>query len=82
MEDFKNVHRELEVLRNSGYSTAELRKDIQQMEEEREVVQQRIQRMKNKVSFLFFLWFDSSKVLGVYNSQYNNLFDYMMPFVG
>ncbi|XP_076030655.1 intraflagellar transport protein 81 homolog [Oratosquilla oratoria] len=49
INQFKVIHREHENLRNSGYSTNELRKDIEAMEEERDLVLKRIERMKLKV---------------------------------
>ena len=53
IDQFKNVHREFEALRTSGFSTAELRRDITAMEEERDLVLRRVERMKQKVSPLF-----------------------------
>jgi len=49
IEDFKNVHKELEAIKNSGYSTIELRKDIEEMEKEKDIVEKRIERMQRKV---------------------------------
>ena len=49
IEQFKNVHKENEAIKNSGYSTSELRKDIEEMENEKEIVQKRIERMQRKV---------------------------------
>ncbi|XP_045130561.1 intraflagellar transport protein 81 homolog [Portunus trituberculatus] len=49
IDQFKSVHREYEALRTSGFSTAELRRDITAMEEERDLVLRRIERMKQKV---------------------------------
>ena len=49
IEQFKNVHKECDAVKNSGYSTAELRKDIEEMEKEKEIVQKRIERMQRKV---------------------------------
>jgi len=49
IEQFKNVHKECEAIKNSGYSTSELRKDIEEMENEKEIVQKRIERMQRKV---------------------------------
>ena len=60
IEQFKNVHRENEAIKNSGYSTAELRKDIEEMEKEKEIVQKRIERMQRKVNQTAFL---SSNIL-------------------
>jgi intraflagellar transport protein 81 len=49
IETFKSVHKELETLKNSGYSTTELRKDIEEMEKEKDIVEKRIERMQHKV---------------------------------
>ena len=49
IEQFKTVHKECETIKNSGYSTSELRKDIEEMEKEKEIVQKRIERMQRKV---------------------------------
>ena len=34
----KKVHRECETIKNSGYSTSELRRDIEEMEKEKEFI--------------------------------------------
>ncbi|XP_067006845.2 intraflagellar transport protein 81 homolog [Anabrus simplex] len=49
IEEFKTVHKECEALKNSGYSTAELRSDIETMEREKEIVVKRIERMQRRV---------------------------------
>ena len=49
IQQFKTVHKESEAIKNSGYSTSELRKDIEEMEKEKEIVQKRIERMQRKV---------------------------------
>ena len=49
IEQFKGIHRESEAVKNSGYGTAELRKDIEEMEKEKEIVAKRIERMQRKV---------------------------------
>jgi intraflagellar transport protein 81 len=49
IEDFKLVHKESEMLKNSGYSTSELRADIDTMEREKDIVIKRIERMQQKV---------------------------------
>ena len=36
IETFKEVHMENESIKNSGFSTAELRKDIEEMEKEKD----------------------------------------------
>ncbi|RXG61203.1 Intraflagellar transport protein 81-like protein [Armadillidium vulgare] len=48
MEQFKMMHMEHEELKNSGFSTTELRRDIASMEEERDLVTRRIERMRQK----------------------------------
>ncbi len=50
MEDFKEVHKEYEQLRNSGYNTTDIKKDITSMEEEKEQLTRRVDRLKRKVS--------------------------------
>ena len=49
IDQFKTVHKECDAIKNSGYSTSELRKDIEEMEKEKEIVQKRIERMQRKV---------------------------------
>ena len=49
IDEFKTVHKEMEMVKNSGYSTAELRKDIEEMEKEKDIVEKRIERMQRKV---------------------------------
>lgn len=49
IEDFKVVHKGSEMLRNSGYSTSELRADIDTMEREKDIVVKRIERMQQKI---------------------------------
>ena len=49
IEQFKTVHKDCDAIKNSGYSTVELRKDIEEMEKEKEIVQKRIERMQRKV---------------------------------
>ena len=49
IDHFKLVHKESEALKNSGYGTTELRKDIEEMEKEAEQVTKRIERMRRKV---------------------------------
>ena len=49
IDQFKTVHKECDAIKNSGYSTSELRKDIEEMEREKEIVQKRIERRQRKV---------------------------------
>jgi intraflagellar transport protein 81 len=49
IEEFKAVHKDSETLKNSGYSTSELRADIDTMEHEKDIVVKRIERMQQKV---------------------------------
>ena len=44
LDQFKEVHKELDNLKNSGFSTADIKKDIALMEQEREQVCPRRQR--------------------------------------
>lgn len=49
METFKDLHKQSEDLKKSGFNTTEIRKDIANMEEEKEQLNKRIERLKRKV---------------------------------
>ncbi|KAL4220507.1 Intraflagellar transport protein 81 [Mactra antiquata] len=49
IENFKELHKQAENLKNSGYNTAEIRKDISNMEDEKEQLIKRVERLKRKV---------------------------------
>ncbi|NXU50796.1 IFT81 protein, partial [Turnix velox] len=49
MEAFKNLHKESEQLKTSGLSTAEIRRDISAMEEEKDQLVKRVERLKKRV---------------------------------
>ncbi|NWR90033.1 IFT81 protein, partial [Furnarius figulus] len=49
MEAFKNLHKEHEQLKTSGLSTAEIRRDISAMEEEKDQLVKRVERLKKRV---------------------------------
>eukprot|EP00094_Tigriopus_californicus_P013448 TCALIF_13008-PA protein Name:"Similar to Ift81 Intraflagellar transport protein 81 homolog (Mus musculus)" AED:0.03 eAED:0.03 QI:0/1/0.5/1/1/1/2/161/727 len=49
IEEFKLAHKEVETLKSSGYGTSELRRDIEEMENESEVVEKRIERIQRKL---------------------------------
>ena len=49
MDQFKDLHKQAEKLRNSGFNTDEIRKDISNMEDEKEQLNKRIERLKRKV---------------------------------
>uniref|UniRef100_A0A4W3HE11 Intraflagellar transport protein 81 homolog n=1 Tax=Callorhinchus milii TaxID=7868 RepID=A0A4W3HE11_CALMI len=49
VEGFKNLHKECEQLKNSGFSTAEIRRDINAMEEEKDQLIKRVERLKKRV---------------------------------
>ncbi|XP_054628729.1 intraflagellar transport protein 81 homolog isoform X1 [Dunckerocampus dactyliophorus] len=49
VEAFKTNHKECEQLRTSGFSTAEIRRDITAMEEEKGPLIKRVERMKKRV---------------------------------
>ena len=57
IETFKLTHKECEAVKNSGYSTAELRKDIEEMENEKDIVVKRIERMERKASKVYLMLF-------------------------
>ncbi|XP_076020883.1 intraflagellar transport protein 81 homolog [Genypterus blacodes] len=52
VEGFKTYHKECEQLRNSGFSTAEIRRDISAMEEEKDQLIKRVERLKKRVETL------------------------------
>ncbi|XP_039628079.1 intraflagellar transport protein 81 homolog [Polypterus senegalus] len=49
VERFKGLHKESEQLKSSGFSTAEIRKDIGTMEEEKDQLVKRVERLKKRV---------------------------------
>ncbi|KAG7263000.1 hypothetical protein CRUP_016517 [Coryphaenoides rupestris] len=49
VETFKNYHKECEQLKTSGFSTAEIRKDIGVMEEEKDQLIKRVERLRKRV---------------------------------
>ncbi|KAM6943796.1 intraflagellar transport protein 81 homolog [Lycodopsis pacificus] len=49
VEGFKTYHKECELLRTSGFSTAEIRRDISAMEDEKDQVIKRVERLKKRV---------------------------------
>uniref|UniRef100_A0A8C4GMP6 Intraflagellar transport protein 81 homolog n=1 Tax=Dicentrarchus labrax TaxID=13489 RepID=A0A8C4GMP6_DICLA len=49
VEGFKTYHKECEQLRTSGFSTAEIRRDISAMEEEKDQLIKRVERLKKRV---------------------------------
>ncbi|CAO2629548.1 Intraflagellar transport protein 81 homolog [Lemmus lemmus] len=49
MEAFKTLHKECEQLKTSGFSTAEIRRDISAMEEEKDQLMKRVERLKKRV---------------------------------
>nr|XP_006640482.1 PREDICTED: intraflagellar transport protein 81 homolog [Lepisosteus oculatus] len=49
VESFKTYHKECEQLKTSGFSTAEIRRDITAMEEEKDQLIKRVERLKKRV---------------------------------
>uniref|UniRef100_A0A671N514 Intraflagellar transport protein 81 homolog n=1 Tax=Sinocyclocheilus anshuiensis TaxID=1608454 RepID=A0A671N514_9TELE len=49
VEGFKNIHKECEQLKSSGFSTAEIRRDIVAMEEEKDQLIKGVERLKKRV---------------------------------
>ncbi|KAI5095291.1 intraflagellar transport protein 81-like, partial [Silurus meridionalis] len=49
VEGFKNYHKECEQLRNFGFSAAEIRRDIAAMEEEKDQLIKRVERLRKRV---------------------------------
>lgn len=54
IEEFKAVHKESEVLKDTALSVAELRSDIKAMEAEKESVVKKIDVLKRRVSTYLF----------------------------
>ncbi|PWA18456.1 hypothetical protein CCH79_00009896 [Gambusia affinis] len=52
VEGFKTYHKECEHLRSSGFSTAEIRRDINAMEEEKDQLLKRVERLKRRVELV------------------------------
>ncbi|KAL7986646.1 hypothetical protein Chor_012929, partial [Crotalus horridus] len=49
MEAFKSLHKECEQLKTSGFSTTEIRRDITAMEEEKDQLMKRVERLRKRV---------------------------------
>ncbi|KAM9328911.1 intraflagellar transport protein 81 homolog [Gastrophryne carolinensis] len=49
IENFKTLHKDSEQLKTSGFSTAEIKRDISAMEEEKDQLMKRIERLKKRV---------------------------------
>lgn len=49
MEKFKEAHKDHSALTSSSFSTADIKKDIENMEEEKEQITKRVERVKKKV---------------------------------
>ncbi|XP_071950346.1 intraflagellar transport protein 81 homolog isoform X2 [Antedon mediterranea] len=49
MGQFKVLHKEAEELKKSNYSTSDIKKDISHMDEEKEQLSKRIERLKKKI---------------------------------
>ncbi|KAM4617060.1 intraflagellar transport protein 81 homolog [Polymixia lowei] len=49
VDTFKTYHKECEQLKTSGFSTAEIRRDISAMEEEKDQLIKRVERLKKRV---------------------------------
>ena len=49
IDEFKEMHKEAEALKTSGFNTADIKKDITSMEDEKEQLLKRIDRLKKKV---------------------------------
>uniref|UniRef100_UPI00358F6CCF intraflagellar transport protein 81 homolog isoform X2 n=1 Tax=Myxine glutinosa TaxID=7769 RepID=UPI00358F6CCF len=52
LEQFKVHHKEHDKLKESGISVADIRKDIQAMEEEKDQLTQRVEKLKNRVKVM------------------------------
>ena len=63
MEQFKELHKQSSQLLNSGFNTTEIRKDITNMEEEKEQLIKRIERLRRKVKDWFCLVLSFNEML-------------------
>ena len=50
VEEFKSVHKATDKLKNTQYTAADIKRDIQQMEQEHEQILKTIERKKSRVS--------------------------------
>lgn len=51
MEEFKEIHKQVEQLRSSGFNTDDIKRDIASMEDEKENLNRRVEKLKKKVFF-------------------------------
>ena len=49
MGEFKEIHKQSEMLKTSGFNTSDIKKDIASMEDEKEQLIKRVERLKRKV---------------------------------
>ena len=49
MGEFKEIHKQSELLKTSGFNTSEIKKDIASMDDEKEQLTKRVERLKRKV---------------------------------
>ncbi|CAD5114753.1 DgyrCDS3793 [Dimorphilus gyrociliatus] len=49
MEEFKEIHKQVEQLRSSGFNTDDIKRDIASMEDEKEQLMRRVDKLKKKV---------------------------------
>ncbi|TPX35559.1 hypothetical protein SmJEL517_g02040 [Synchytrium microbalum] len=66
-DEFKNVHKQVETLRLNGNTASTLKREIQQMEEEKQQVSVKISRLKQKTEQVpkHDLWLQAAKSLRV-----------------
>jgi len=51
MQQFKETHRNFDHLTSTQHTTADLKKEIEQMEEEKEQIIKRLERVKKRVKY-------------------------------
>lgn len=49
MDEFKEIHKQVEQLRSSGFNTDDIKRDITSMEDEKEHLSRRVEKLKKKV---------------------------------
>ena len=65
MGEFKEIHKQSEMLKSSGFNTGDIKKDIASMDDEKEQLTKRVERLKRKVRSVLKAFLTSSGKLTV-----------------
>lgn len=71
IKSFTEIHKEYVTTKESGFSTADVKKDIASMEDEKEQLVKRIERLKRKVKSFGIFIFDISLSILCFCKQTN-----------